>query len=249
MGERTLSRVADDMSDVSSWRASDIPFAKELITSCRNHPCHQHEFFARLANSRLDTSKVANLLRNYDAHASLLRRLLLKAAAIMPEEACSYVLENVRNEYGNGDSQQRHQLQLIDLALKSGVSKEDFDRAPLQRGVRLFMSAVVPAYYPLGANVPAGCFRPAIAAGAITATEILAVKEFEAMHRAFSRLGLGEHIWFDHLTVEADHTIESLSLAIHFMKKRHASRSVLFGLRQVLDANLSLYEGLLEAIS
>src|SRR5437016_2291594 len=75
----------------------------DLRGLAQSHLCWSHPLFARLEGARLTTEQCAALLRNYDEHAGALRRLLLKAATIMPEEAVTYVLENVRNEYGNGN--------------------------------------------------------------------------------------------------------------------------------------------------
>lgn len=75
------------------------------------HPAWSHPLFARLAQAAsvehmLDAQTLGHFLRNYDAHASHLRRLLLSAATLMPEKAVGYILENVRNEYGNGNVDQ-----------------------------------------------------------------------------------------------------------------------------------------------
>jgi len=186
-------------------------------------------------------------LRNYDAHACVLRRLLLKAAAIMPEEAVGFILENVRTEFGAGDVNGRHQLQLTDLAARAGVTDQEFKSFPIQTGIKTFIKIATRFYYPI--KMPSTKhFRPAIAAGAITATEVLAIEEFKSMQVAFSTMGLGHHIWFDHVTVEADHTAESLALAHHFMTVEKNIPAVLFGLNGVLDANVALYDGLLRAL-
>ncbi|HNN64060.1 MAG TPA: hypothetical protein PKH78_13505, partial [Candidatus Obscuribacter sp.] len=91
MAQGIISRV-----DSSAW----------LQAIVAEHPCFKHEMFDRLSSlaktGSLSLKQVASLLKNYDAHASHLRRLLLKAATIMPEEAVGFILENVRNEYGNG---------------------------------------------------------------------------------------------------------------------------------------------------
>lgn len=249
MTERlTLTVTSSRSEEIEEVREHHSAAAELILRMCSAHPCFSHTLFAALEEVLLTREKVAALLRNYDAHASVLRRLLLKAASIMPEEAAGFILENVRNEYGNGNVDGRHQLQLIDLSDKSGVPRARFDAERIRPGIRRFIAEVTPAYYPLKENIPAGLYRPAIAAGAITATEVLALKEFKAMQKAFQKLDLHNHIWFDHVTVEAEHTMESLALALFFIEKRDALSSVEFGLKQVLDANVHLYDGLLEAI-
>jgi hypothetical protein len=166
----------------------------------------------------------------------------------MPEEAVGFILENVRNEYGNGNANDRHQLQLIDVAMSAGITPEQFALAPIQPGVRAYIKTVSPYYYPLNRQWPHHYRRAAIAAGAVTATELLAIKEFEAMQRAFSKLGLGHHIWFDHVAVEVEHSDESLQLALYFIERYSAGDAVEFGMRGVLDANVLLYDGLLAAV-
>lgn len=213
------------------------------------HRCASHPLFEKLDNVTLTAAMAARLLRNYDAHASALRRLLLLAATIMPEEAVTYVLENVRNEYGNGNPDNRHQLQLIDVAMQAGATREMFDCATIESGVKEYIEAIKPFYYPLAAPHLDGFLRPAIASGAITATEILALEEFKHLQNAFSRLGLAHHIWFDHVTVEMEHADESLALALHFIEHYGAVNEVEHGLDAVLNANLSLYDGLLAALS
>lgn len=212
------------------------------------HPCSGHGLFATLDEVLLSPSQVASLLRNYDAHASHLRRLLLKTATLMPEEAVGFILENVRNEYGNGNANDRHQLQLIDVALSAGATPDEFALAQIQPGVRAYIKTVSPYYYPLKCQWSHNYRRAAIAAGAVTATELLAVKEFEAMRRAFAKLGLGHHIWFDHVAVEVEHCDESLELALYFIERCGAWDAVEFGMRGVLDANVFLYDGLLAAL-
>src|SRR5579875_1080567 len=224
-------------------------WALHLGRLAENHPCSGHPLFHTLARLTPNAGQIAALLRNYDAHASVLRRLLLKAAAIMPEEACTYVLENVRNEYGNGNPGDRHQLQLLDLARQAGVTDGQLKRVVTQAGTRSYIKQVVPFYCP-----PAGCgsgrrFRPAVAAGAITATEILAIREFVAMQSAFARVGLAHHVWFDHVSTEQAHSGDSLALALHFVERYDAGDAVLYGLTGVLDANFSLYDGLLAALA
>ena len=167
----------------------------------------------------------------------------------MPELAVGCVLENVRNEYGNGDNRRRHQLQLLDLAMQSGVSAEDFASAPIEKAVKEYISLASEIYYPLKMKLPRRLYRPAIAAGAITATEIMAIVEFKAMQVAFSRLGLADHIWFDHVNVECDHTDESIALAQYFVDHHDAHAAVEYGFRQMLDANATLYDGFLSCIA
>src|ERR1700733_7578527 len=162
----------------------------------------------------------------------------------MPETAVGFVLENVRTEYGAGCSEDRHQLQLLDLALKCGVSKHDFDNAAIEAGTKKFIKDVTPFYYPINKRQFAKSHKAAMAAGAITATEILAIEEFRAMQIAFAQFGLENHIWFNHVSVEVDHTSEALALARHFMFEYGQTDSVLTGLNGVLTANISLYDGL-----
>ncbi len=212
-----------------------------------SHRCSSHLFFGRLSACEPTGPRIAGLLRNYDAHASVLRRLLLKAVCLMPEEACCYILENVRNEYGNGNPDHRHQLQLLDLAHQAGISDEQFKSEPILAGVKAFIKAVSPLYYPRASK--AYNRKAAIAAGAITATELLAIKEFVHMQHLFAKLGLGNHIWFHHIEVEAEHSDESLALALHFISRYSAGDDVMFGLNAVLDANCLLYDGLLESLS
>lgn len=212
------------------------------------HQCASHPLFLFLAQHSLDMRQVAALLRNYDAHASVLRRLLLKAVTLMPEAAVGFILENVRNEYGNGQPDQAHQLQLLDLAQQAGVRQDLFWAQPIQSGVKQYIKEATKYYFPRG-PLRGGMNRAAIAAGAITATEILALEEFKAMQLAFARLGLQDHIWFNHVKVEAEHTDESIQLAIFFMEHYEAHESVQFGLSGLLNANVMLYDGLLSAIT
>ncbi len=233
-----------------------VDFSAWLQVIVAEHPCFKHELFDRLnslaGEGSLSLRQVAALLKNYDAHASHLRRLLLKAATIMPEEAVGFILENVRNEYGNGDADGRHQLQLQDLAWQSGVSRNDYRLTPVQSGVKTFIKAVTPFYFPAGEFIPSALqgsgARAAIAAGAITATEIMAMEEFKALQKAFSSLGLQHHIWFDHVTVESEHSQESIALAC-FFGERDQKAAVEYGLKGVLDANLHLYDGLNACLS
>jgi hypothetical protein len=229
-----------------------------LLDAARNHACAKHDFFQVVRSIKMTPRRAGALLRNYDAHASVLRRLLIKAASIMPETAVGFVLENVRTEFGSGNVEDRHQLQLIDVALKTGITLTEFEAFAIQPGIKSFIKAVTPFYYPVQKSHK-GIFgkhnRGAISAGAITATEILAIEEFKALQIAFEQFDLQNHIWFDHVTVEVDHTAESLALATYFMKaskEQHLSEShseaVMLGLKGVLDANISLYDGLLEAL-
>ena len=217
----------------------------ELLKSLTSHhPSSSHPLFAYLNICELTSAQIARLLRNYDAHASVLRRLLLKASCIMPEKAVGFILENVRNEYGNGNGNHRHQLQLIDLADKCGVSKYDFATAKISPGIKRYISQITPLYWPLKSKIPKSYFRPAIAAGAITATELMAIQEFKSMQCAFTKLGLGQHVWFDHVNSEVEHADGSLDLALSFIDEYHKQEEVIFGINAVLKANLSLYDGL-----
>lgn len=220
---------------------------QRLLATARDHACSSHPLFSYLETAELSVNQCAALLRNYDAHAGVLRRMLLHAAALMPERAVGFILENVRNEYGNGNQEHRHQLQLLSLATLVGVDQEVFDSVRIQPGVRSYIKSVVNYYKPTGKQHPKSLMRPAIAAGAITATEILALEEFRAMQKAFTKHGLADHIWFDHVNVEAEHTDESLALALFFIEVHNASEAVYFGLNAVLEANCSLYDGLLAA--
>ncbi|HEY9720343.1 MAG TPA: iron-containing redox enzyme family protein [Trichormus sp.] len=220
-----------------------------LADQALQHRCARHQFFSYLQTCNISTMQAAALLRNYDAHATVLRRLLLKAAAIMPETAVGYVLENVRNEYGNGNARNRHQLQLKQLACAAGVTPAQFNRVKIEDGVRAYLHQIVRYYCPLKTALPAQFCRPAVAAGAITATEILALEEFRAMQKAFHHLGLAHHIWFDHVNVEAEHLDESLALAVHFIENYDAQDAVEFGMHKVLEANCDLYDGLLNALT
>lgn len=235
-----LERPVGLLTDDGAW----------LEEFARAHPCYNHPLFARLTDrSRpIDLSAACRLLKNYDAHASHLRRLLLKAAAIMPEKAVGYILENVRNEYGNGHPDGRHQLQLQDLAWQSGITPADYRRARVTRGIQRFIKDVTPFYNPLAfRQFDRAGSRQAISAGAITATEILAIEEFKALQTAFEAFSMEHHIWFDHVTVECEHSGESIALAVYFSRLGHRD-SVLKGLTGVLDANCHLYDGLLSAV-
>jgi hypothetical protein len=219
-----------------------------LLKVASGHPCSNHPLFEALATRTLSVDQAGCLLRNYDAHASVLRRLLLRAAAFMPEPAVGFVLENVRNEYGNGDYSRNHQAQLRNVASAAGVPQADYATAKINTHIRQFISLATTFYCPPRDSIPPGMLKAAIAAGAITATEVLAIKEFRYLQMAFSRFGLGDHIWFDHVSIEAEHSDDSLSLALYFTEHHHAIDSVEFGLRGVLDANVKLYDGLFECI-
>ncbi len=165
----------------------------------------------------------------------------------MPEEAVGYILENVRNEYGNGNPDHRHQLQLHDLSVRAGVTVEELKNAPLEAGVKKYMQVVPQLYFPENTALAPVLMFPAISAGAITATEILAIEEFRHMQNSFAFLGLDQHIWFDHVTVEVEHSEDSVALAVFFADTDDGVESVLDGLEGVLDANVHLYDGLLAA--
>ncbi len=220
----------------------------DLVKIARAHPCATHPLFQVLRTTRLTHDQAGALLRNYDAHASVLRRLLLKAASIMPDSAVGFVLENVRTEFGAGNYEDRHQLQLLDLACQCGISLKEFNSFPIQPGVKSFIKSVTPLYFPLHQKSHTNEHKAAISAGAITATEILAIDEFESMQVAFKHFGLDKHIWFDHVTVEVEHQAESLALAQHFIDEFDQPSAVLRGLKGVLAANTLLYDGFLAAI-
>ncbi len=233
--------------------SSEAMLKEEMATVARamaaEHPCSRHPLFDYLDNAKMNHEQICRFLANYDAHASLLRRLLLKAATIMPEEAVGYILENVRNEYGNGNPDHRHQLQLFDLAARAGVSIEALANAPLEPGVKRYMELVPNYYFPESSGLEAVFLYPAISAGAITATEILAIEEFRHMQKSFAHHSLDQHIWFDHVTVEVEHSDESVALAVFFADTKDGVDSVLEGLEGVLNANMQLYDGLLAAAS
>lgn len=212
-----------------------------------SHSCAQHPLFDYLRTKKLEVPQVTAMLRNYDAHAAVLRRLLLKAVSLMPEPAVGFILENVRNEYGNGDYSQAHQWQLKDLAHQAGVTDDAFNSAKIEAGTKKFIQAATKYYDPKPSS-SAGLMRAAVSAGAITATEILALEEFKALQIAFCHFNLQHHIWFDHVSVEAEHTDESIQLAEYFIDKHNAVEAVEHGLNGVLEANISLYDGLLNAL-
>lgn len=234
------------MPDSSTLAESrQLDFSQRLLDIAEQHPCSRHPLFEYLEANQLSNKQVAALLRNYDAHASVLRRLLLSAAAIMPEHAVPFVLENVRNEYGNGDYSRNHQDQLRDLVWSCGISREEFFQSKVQKGISLFIQAATSFY---SAKSSGGMKTAAIVAGAITATEILAIKEFTYIQKPFFERGLQHHIWFHHLTIEEEHTDESLMLARCFESSPAGVKGVEFGLSGILDANLNLYDGLLAAL-
>ena len=224
--------------------------ADYLVEMAQGHDCFSHPLFEHLRSESLTGRQAVALLFDYDAHASLLRRLLLKAAACMPEPAVGFILENVRNEYGNGSFERCHQGQLRDLIERvSRRCSVDFTSSPVSSGVRRYLGRVVRYYSPGAADTPSGFYRPAIVAGAITATEIMAIEEFKALQIAFKQFGLEHHRWFDHVEVECEHSDESLALAEYFLDSRHAHDAVEFGFSGTLAANSSLYDGLLECAS
>ncbi|MBX9723552.1 MAG: iron-containing redox enzyme family protein [Candidatus Obscuribacterales bacterium] len=228
-------------------QSSAASTVERLLALANSHACSSHALFDLLENANLSDMQVAALLRNYDAHASVLRRLLLNAASIMPEEAVPFVLENVRNEYGNGDYAGNHQDQLRDLAWSCGISKEQFFAVEIKKGIRDFIKSASQFYSPKG-RLPSGMKRAAIVAGAITATELLAIKEFAQMQKAFASRKQQHHIWFHHVSIEQEHFDESMALALFFADKNDQSNAVEFGLNGVLSANVRLYDGLLESL-
>lgn len=252
MAEHATAIQFRDQTDVNSGPIPDggiFGMAIRLRQMAMSHPCWKHPLFGTLADCRLDVDCTSRLLANYDHHASALRRLLLKAATIMPEEAVGYVLENVRNEYGNGNPEWRHQLQLQDLAFRAGVSRDKFETTPVRPEIKSYTRQVTPLYYPKRQTAVAPHLRPAIAGGAIAATEILALREFEYLQKAFSHTGLADHIWFNHVTIEAEHSEESMDLALYFIDRHGALKEVENGMQGVLDANVTLYDGLLATLA
>jgi hypothetical protein len=169
----------------------------------------------------------------------------------MPEKAVGYILENVRNEYGNGRAEDRHQLQLQDLAWQIGVKPEDYRQFAIKTGVKTFIKDVTALYYPLGRFGQTSIqSRAAVAAGAITATELLAVEEFQSLQKGFSSFGQEHHVWFNHVALECEHREDSVSLALYFLEENKALEAdLLFGLKGVLDVSAHLYDGLLACIT
>jgi hypothetical protein len=238
-----------------SLKSLDSDLSVALKKFVEEHPVSRHPLFDALNTFKLTVADGGKLLKNYDAHASHLRRLLLKSATLMPESAVGFILENVRNEYGNGVDSDRHQLQLQDVAYQAGNSKEDYRHFAVERGVKRFIKDVTPYYFPhsqtLNKHSPAlnnkarGLSKAAIAAGAITATELMAVEEFKALQIAFQTFDLQDHIWFDHVRVEQEHSGDSIALALYFLERHNSFTAVEFGLKGVLNANMHLYDGLL----
>jgi hypothetical protein len=241
------------MAEISPASISDaalLAARRRIIDTAEQHPCSSHALFAVLENAEFNNRQIASLLRNYDAHASVLRRLLLNAAALMPEAAVTFVLENVRNEYGNGDYSRNHQAQLRDLAWSCGISERDYFACKINQGISDFLKMATRYYSPRRSSSAkaASLKTAAVTAGAITATELLAIKEFAFLQKAFIARGLQHHIWFHHVEVEKEHSDESLALALHFAETPAGINAVEYGLKGVLDANVRLYDGLLAAV-
>jgi len=227
---------------VLSFKITKASYLRDLA---KNHAASRHPF---LQGPRLSARQAINLLFNYDAHASLLRRLLLNAAGKMPEPAVGFILENVRNEYGNGNYDHCHQGQLRDLMFKLAMLAPGVHPDRISSGVRAYMKAVVEFYDPTNAETnDNGFYLPAVIAGAISATEIMALDEFRSLFQTFHDFKLQKHIWFDHVTVEAEHTDEALALAEYFLASASAKKAVEYGFNGVLDANCHLYDGLMES--
>lgn len=219
----------------------------ELRLLADEHPCSSHPLFSYLRKVNSKKKQLAGLLRNYDAHATVLRRFLLRAASVMPEEAVPLILENVRNEYGNGVYARNHQDQLRDLAWKSGITQDEYFDISIQPGVKTFIKMATNYYCPRRGNYPRHMKAAAIISGAITATELLAIKEFCTMQEAFAKHSLQNHHWFHHVSIELEHSDESLELALYF-NRLGAAESVEYGMKGILDANIHLYDGLLAAM-
>jgi hypothetical protein len=214
-----------------------------------SHECWNHSIFPALRSRSLSVEQAALLLRNYDAHASVLRRLLLKAATLMPEAAVGFVLENVRNEYGNGDYSNNHQNQLQDVVWQLGVTPSYYSSLPILPPIKRFIREATSFYFPPCGSLPAGLNRAGVVAGAITATEVLAIEEFRSLQIAFKQFGLEHHIWFHHVMIEEEHSDDSVALAEHFVQNYNAREAVDYGMTGILVANVHLYDGLLLAIS
>lgn len=233
--------------------ALDSDARSAIARFVENHPAWRHPLFEKLRQGHFTVEQAGRLLKNYDAHASQLRRLLLKTTTIMPEKAVGLILENVRNEYGNGREEDRHQLQLQSLAFAVGVSEDDYREFAVEPPVRTFIKDVTPLYFPLKllAKSRSGSLlrKAAIASGSVTATELMAVEEFKALQVAFSQFGQKDHIWFDHVQVECEHSDESVALALYFIENYDDFEAVEFGLSGVLDANLHLYDGLISTLA
>lgn len=225
-----------------SFKITKASYLRDLA---KDHVASRHPF---LQSPRLSAKQAIHLLFNYDAHASLLRRMLLNAAGKMPEPAVGFILENVRNEYGNGNYDHCHQGQLRDLMFKLARLAPGVHPDKVSSGVRAYMKAVVEYYDPLSTQTNiSGFYIPAIIAGAISATEIMALDEFRSLHQSFHDFKLQKHIWFDHVTVEAEHRDEALALAEYFLSSDKAKKAVEYGFKGVLDANCYLYDGLMES--
>ena len=237
---------------VNSVAKDKVGHLKSLILE---HPCANHEWFKLMEETQIRPEKLVRFLINYDVHATLLRRLLLKAACIMPEPAVGYILENVRTEYGSGDYKKAHQLQLLDLlktlAIKFNIQVEG-EVKKVSEGVRQYLNEI-PAFYIPDEESTDGVNTfeaQAISAGAIGATELLAMKEFSSMKRAFDVYSLGDHIWFDHVRHEKEHAEDSFDLIKYFLQLDESNtESIELGIGGVLMCNTSLYDGFLEALS
>lgn len=223
-----------------------ITKASYLRDLAKEHQASRHPF---LQSPTLSAKQAINVLFNYDAHASLLRRLLLNAAGKMPEPAVGFILENVRNEYGNGNYDSCHQGQLRDLASELNRLAPGIKAQRVSDGVRQYMRTVVDYYDPAKDNGTSEFYLPAVIAGAISATEIMAIEEFRSLHKSFHAFNLENHIWFDHVTVEAEHSDEALCLAEYFLAKNNHKKAVEYGFEGVLSANCHLYNGLMESTS
>mgnify|MGYP003393331054 CR=1 FL=1 len=246
-------------TDLKERLVGSSDMSLSLRTFANEHEAFNHPLFTALRTHKLTPRAAGRLLKNYDAHASHLRRLLLKAATIMPESAVGFILENVRNEYGNGIDSERHQLQLQDVAFSAGVSSEDYRNYKVEKAVKTFIKAVTPLYFPIEQHTSkhapqfkkqtSALSKAAIAAGAITATELMAVEEFKSLQIAFRQFDLQDHIWFDHVRVEEEHSGDSIALALYFLTRHQSYEAVEFGLNGVLNANLYLYDGLLATLT
>jgi hypothetical protein len=247
--------MAQSSSVSHSSSATLVSPEQRLLHLVGTHACARHALFDYLSSRRLTAAQVAALLKNYDAHASVLRRLLLKAATLMPEPAVGFVLENVRNEYGNGNYAGNHQAQLREVATMSGATAELWQSSIISPEIGEFIKRASELYFPQRTRVPGSRCLAAVAAGAITGTELMAIKEFEALQVAFDKFGLADHVWFNHVTIEAEHSDESLQLALYFINKQSSHENthdlradVEFGLTGILGANVYLYDGLLNAL-
>jgi hypothetical protein len=79
-----------------------------------------------------------------------------------------------------------------------GVSREDYKSYSVEKSVKTFIKAVTPLYFPIDQHTAkhapqfkeqtSALSKAAIAAGAITATELMAVEEFKALQIAFNNL-------------------------------------------------------------